>query len=50
MSNRALMTLNDVWKIYRIGKVEYPALRGVSLEINRGEFISIVKEEGPGDS
>ncbi len=37
-----------MWKIYRIGSVEYPALRGVNLSIDRGSFISIVGPSGSG--
>jgi putative ABC transport system ATP-binding protein len=39
--------LRNVWKIYRIGSVEYPALRGVNLSIDRDGFISII---GPSES
>jgi putative ABC transport system ATP-binding protein len=43
-----MVELRDVWKIYRLGSIEYPALRGVSLSINRGSFVSIVGPSGSG--
>ncbi|MEM4971700.1 MAG: ABC transporter ATP-binding protein [Sulfolobales archaeon] len=43
-----MIELKDVWKIYRIGSVEYPALRGVNLSIDRGSFVSIVGPSGSG--
>ncbi len=40
--------LSDVWKVYQIGAIEYTALKGVSLSIRRGEFVSIVGPSGSG--
>ncbi len=45
-----LILTEDVWKIYKMGKVEYPALRGVSLRVRRGEFAAIVGPSGSGKS
>lgn len=42
--------LVDVWKIYRVGGVEFPALRGVSFEVERGEMVSIMGPSGSGKS
>jgi putative ABC transport system ATP-binding protein len=40
----------NVTKVYRIGKVDVQALRGVSLAVERGEFLSIVGPSGSGKS
>jgi len=39
---------NDVTKIYRMGKVEVHALKGISLTIQLGEYISIMGPSGSG--
>ncbi len=40
----------DVKKIYTMGKVEVPALRGIDLEIDEGEYLSIMGPSGSGKS
>ncbi len=46
----SIVQLEDVWKIYPMGKVELTALKGVSLDINRGSFVSIMGPSGSGKS
>ncbi len=46
----AIVKLEDVWKIYQLGKVEVPALRGVDLEIKKGDFVSLMGPSGSGKS
>jgi putative ABC transport system ATP-binding protein len=43
-----LIELDRVEKVYRTGKLEYPALRGVDLTIGEGEMVAIVGPSGSG--
>lgn len=45
-----MIELENITKIYRMGKVEVPALRGVSFSIQRGEIVSIIGASGSGKS
>jgi putative ABC transport system ATP-binding protein len=45
-----IIQIRDLKKIYKVGDVEVPALRGVNLEVERGEFLSIVGPSGSGKS
>lgn len=49
MSNPIIHVV-DVRKVYHVGDVDVPALRGVSLDVQRGEFLSIVGPSGSGKS
>jgi putative ABC transport system ATP-binding protein len=44
----AIARLEAVEKVYRAGEVEVPALRGVTLEIERGAFLSLAGPSGSG--
>ena len=44
----ALLELSGVEKIYQQGKIEVPALKGIDLKIDRGEFTTIFGPSGSG--
>ena len=44
----ALIALERVEKVYRMGKVDYRALRGVDLSIGMGEMVAVVGPSGSG--
>jgi putative ABC transport system ATP-binding protein len=45
-----IIRIRDLRKIYRLGDVDVPALRGVSLDVPKGDFLAIVGPSGSGKS
>ncbi|MBR9699635.1 ABC transporter ATP-binding protein [Candidatus Woesearchaeota archaeon] len=47
---KAFLDLQKVWKIYKMGNVEVPALSGLDFSVKRGEFVGIMGPSGSGKS
>ncbi|MTI96792.1 MAG: ABC transporter ATP-binding protein [Firmicutes bacterium] len=45
-----IVSVQNVYKNYQLGKTTVPALRGVNLEITEGEFVSVAGASGSGKS
>lgn len=50
MKKDTIIKLKNVWKTYTMGDVQVHALRGLNLEVKRGEFLSIQGPSGSGKS
>ena len=45
-----MLTVKDLHKSYQVGKTTYEVLKGVSLEVDKGEFVAVMGPSGSGKS
>ena len=48
MKKEKIIVLNEVWKIYKMDEVDFPALQGMNLDVKKGEFLAVVGPSGSG--
>src|SRR3989475_4496006 len=49
-SVEAILKTENLWKLYRAGKVDVPALRGINFQVLPGEFVTVMGPSGCGKS
>ena len=49
-TSEPILRVEDAWKIYKMGDVDVPALRGVSVNVHKGDFVAIIGASGSGKS
>ena len=43
-----MLTVHNLHKSYQVGKTTYEVLKGVSLEVGKGEFVAVMGPSGSG--
>ncbi len=45
-----LIKLDNVWKVYNLGKIDVTVLKGLHFQINKGDFVAVMGPSGSGKS